>query len=470
VPALSADVLRVIRAHGLVAARDRVAVAVSGGADSVALLWLLHDLAADAELPGTLAGVIHVNHGLRGAEADRDEAFCRALAARLDLPFETTRADVAEKARAARRSLEATARDVRYAFFAEAAARLGATRVATAHTLDDQAETVLLRLLRGAGGRGLGGVRVKRGPFIRPLLTCRRGDVRRYLAARGESYCEDSSNASQSVPRNRVRHRLLPVIEDIAPRGIEALARFAQLAAADEAFLESLVSEEASSVVLSTENGVQLKRDALGHLPRAIARRMVRRALEQAQPAKAFSQRHVDAVLGLASDGAEGGHLDVPGLAVNLRGAEIVIKAVVGGPEGLPLRVPEFCVPLPVPGRVDLPEANVRVSASVYEGAPPLDGGMGGGDIAVLQASALALPLTIRSRRDGDRLRPFGAAGHRKLQDLLVDRKVPRASRDSVPIVVDARGRIVWVAGITIDEACRVTAPEAGVVILKLHR
>jgi tRNA(Ile)-lysidine synthase len=464
---LSGEVLRVIRAHALAGADDRIAVAVSGGADSVALLWLLRDLEAAAELPGALAGVIHVNHGLRGAEADRDEAFCRALAERLGLPFEGARADVAVLARDARRSIEATARDVRYAFFLEAAARLGATRVATAHTLDDQAETVLLRLLRGAGGRGLGGVRMRRGPFIRPLLTCRREDVRRYLTARGEGFCEDSSNASLTIPRNRVRHRLLPVIDEIAPGGIEALARFAQLAAADEIYLEGVVSEQAGSVVLSTESGVQLKRDALGHLPKAIARRMVRRALEHVEPARAFSARHVEAVLGLALEGADAGHLDVPGVAVNRRGAEIVLKTRTGPP----LRAKEFSVELPVPGRADVPEANVAVTATVYEEAPPLEhGGWGGGDVAVLQASALALPLTVRSRKTGDRLRPFGGAGRRKLQDLLVDRKVPRDARDRVPIVVDAQGRIVWVAGVTIDEACRVTAPEAGVVVLKLRK
>ena len=447
-----------------------MAIALSGGADSVALFWLLRDLEAASDVSGALVGLVHINHGLRGAEAARDEACCRALADRAGLPIEVAHVDVAARARADRRSIEATARDIRYAFLAEAGERLGATRIATGHTLDDQAETVLLRLLRGAGGRGLGGVRVRRGAYIRPLLQCRRSELRRYLAARGEPFCEDSSNASLTVARNRVRHRLLPVIDDLAPGGINALARFARLFADDEAFFEQAVSAQAPSVVLTTDAGVQLNIEVLGHLPPAIARRMVRRTLEQVRPGREFSAGHIEAVLELAAPGSAGGHLDVPGVAVDRRGAALLLT-----PAALPAsgRVSDggFAVVLPVPGRADVPEANVSVTASVYEGVPiEAVEAMTGGDVAVLQASTLTLPLSIRRRQPGDRLRPFGAAGRRKLQDLFVDRKVPRDARDQVPIVVDASGHIVWVAGFTIADECRVTAPEDGVVILKVHR
>jgi tRNA(Ile)-lysidine synthase len=473
VPALPARVLRVIREHELAGPDDRLALAVSGGADSVALLWLLHQLQASADLPGTLAGLIHVNHGLRGDEAARDEAFCRALAERARLPIEVARVDVAARARASRRSIEAVARDARYEFFAEAADRLRATRVATGHTLDDQAETVLLRLLRGTGGRGLGGVRLRRGAIIRPLLHCRRAELRRYLDARGEPFCDDSSNASLAVARNRVRHRLLPVIEEIAPGGVQALARFARLFAADEALLERLVCEQAGAVVSSSDAGVQLDTGALCHLPRPIARRMIRRALEQAAPGRGFSARHLEAALELAGAGSPGGHLDVPGVLVDRRGPVLLLRPADAGRDS-PAAAGQFAVALPVPGRAAVPGTNVSVSASVYEGAPSLDSstaaGMGGGDVAVLQAASVALPFVVRSRRPGDRLRPFGSGGRRKLQDVLVDRKIPRDARDTVPIVEDAAGRIVWVAGVTIAEECRVTTPSAGVVVLKVHR
>ncbi len=466
-PALPARVLRVIREHELAGPNDRLAVAISGGSDSVALLWLLHDLEAGSDLPGRLAGLIHVNHGLRGDESARDEAFCRALADRVGLPLEVTHVDVAARARAERRSIEAAARDARYECFAAAAERLGATRVATGHTLDDQAETVLLRLLRGTGGRGLGGVRLRRGPIIRPLLHCRRDELRRYLDARREPFCDDSSNASLAVARNRVRHRLLPVIEEIAPGGVEALARFARLFAADEAFLERLVCEQAGDVISCTAAGVELNTDALCHLPRAIARRMIRRGLELAAPGRGFSARHLEAVLELAGAGSPSGHLDVPGVVVDKRGAALVLGPADARPDGA-AAAGQFAVGLPVPGRAVVPGTNVSVSASVCEGMPAA--AMGGGDVAVLQAASVALPLIVRNRRPGDRLRPLGSVGRRKLQDVLVDRKVPRGARDAVPIVEDAAGRIVWVAGVTIAEECRVTAPSASVVVLKVHR
>jgi tRNA(Ile)-lysidine synthase len=180
--------------------------------------------------------LIHVNHQLRGAETARDEAFCRTLENRLEWRLEVGSFDVAERAREKHRSIEATAREIRYGFLAEAAARLGATRVATAHTLEDQAETVLLRLLRGAGARGVGGIRARRGIFIRPALDCRRAELRRYLQTRRESFCEDSSNLDASVPRNRVR----PVAA--GGRGNRAawdLARFASLATEDKPFWNS---------------------------------------------------------------------------------------------------------------------------------------------------------------------------------------------------------------------------------------
>src|SRR5579862_102312 len=175
-----------IRTHGLIAGGDRVAVAISGGSDSVALLWLLRELAAEPDALFSIVGLIHVNHLLRGSESARDEAFCRALADRLTCPVEVARFDVKSVAAETGRSIEATARDIRYRFFREAAQRLDATRVATGHTLDDQAETVLLRLLRGSGSRGVSGIRPVRSIFVRPLLDCRREDLRRSLAARDE--------------------------------------------------------------------------------------------------------------------------------------------------------------------------------------------------------------------------------------------------------------------------------------------
>lgn len=448
--------------HHLLTSGDRVAVAVSGGGDSVALVWLLRDLSAERGFE--LAGLVHVNHQLRGEASDEDEAFCRALAERLQIPFDVTRVDVRALAQASRQSIEAAARTARYVAFDAAMDRLGATTLATGHTRDDQAETVLLRLLRGAGTRGVAGIRLRRGRIIRPLLDCRRADLREWLAERGEMFREDQSNDDVSIARNRIRHELLPVIARIAPTGVEALGRFAELAAADDDWLTKSAIESAASVVLSDEgaapSGVALDVAALNRLPPALAGRVILMAASRVSARSALSLRHLDAVLALAGADKTDGHTDLPGLAIDRSGGVLRIRGARGRAESA-----TYDRALPVPGMVELPGAGGRISASV---APRAGGRVMAGTVATLQSSALTLPLRVRNRRDGDRLRPLGAPGRRKLQDLLVDRKVPRAERDSVPLVVDAGGRIVWVAGVTIAHECRVTAPEAGVVILEL--
>jgi tRNA(Ile)-lysidine synthase len=459
-------VARTIRTHDLIRPDDRVAIALSGGSDSVALLWLLRELAASPDAEFSIVGLIHVNHRLRGDEASRDEAFCRALAARLAWPIEVGAFEVAAMAREARRSVEATARDVRYRYFLDAARRLDATSVATGHTLDDQAETVLLRILRGSGSRGAGGIRPRRSIYIRPLIDCRRTDLRHDLADRGEPFCEDASNADCSIPRNRIRHELMPLIIRMAPGGVGALGRFAALSRDDEEYLSQAAIEVAGSIVLSKVDGVQLKRGPLAALPPPIARRVIRLALETAHgtPGAFFTARHVEAIRGLALADNPRGHLDLPGLTVAGDPRMVTLsRATAAGGRG------PFEYAWPAPGSVDVPEAGMVLTASLADAVNGARIESGRGDTATVQGSAVSWPLTVRSRRAGDRFRPFGAPGRRKLQDLFVDRKVPRDARDRVPVVVDRAGRIVWVVGHAIAEECRVTTPGAGVVLLKVE-
>ena len=454
---------------------DRVAVAVSGGADSVALAWLLHDLAAAGEIDGAaVAGLVHVNHGLRGAESDRDEAFVRALGARLGLPVDVVRVDVASLARVARRSVESVAREARDRSFVAAAARLGATVVATAHTADDQAETVLLRLLRGAGARGAGGIRPRRGLLIRPLLDTRRAALRAELLGRGEAWCEDSSNADRAIPRNAVRHDLLPVIDRLAPGGISALVRFAALARDDEAELQIRAIEVARKIVLLDPGGVDpapaghflsLARAPLAALSPAVARRVVRHALEQVNAAS-VSARSIEVIRRLAAADTSRRHIDVAGVAIDVSDADLRIAPGLGRSKRA--AAGSYDQPLTVPGSVDVVAAGVRVTAERADGIPFDRWPNGRGPIAAVQGSSIRGALRVRGRRPGDRLRPLGAPGRRKVQDVLVDRKVPRADRDRVPIVVDETGQIVWVAGHALADHCRVTAPECGVVLLKI--
>ena len=454
--------LRTIRKHDLLPQGARVLVALSGGADSVALLHVLQTLERRGHL--AVAGVAHFNHQLRGAEADADERFCRELATALKLPVVVGRGDVRALAEQSGRSIEDAARGARYAFLREAAASLDAPAVAVGHSLEDQAETFLLRLIRGAGPAGLAGVRPRTGIVIRPLLDVTRAELRAYAARHGLRFREDSSNADMGIPRNRVRWQLLPYLQQFSPSIVATLAREAALARNDDEFLEALAIGYRSLIVLQEDNGVALDAPALAALHPALASRVARTALQAAAPGRFIGFQHIDDLLELTGR-ADGTAVALPGLVASRRGDRIVL----GG--GSPVPAPfanSFSFPLSIPGEVEA--AGWNVSADCPTGGPdqPL---VARGDSVVVAAEPLRYPLAVRSRRPGDRFRPLGMRGRgRKLQDFLVDRKVARADRDALPLVVDRDDRIIWVVGQSVAEDFRVTAPERGVILLKARR
>jgi tRNA(Ile)-lysidine synthase len=461
-------VRQTIRKHALACAETRVLVAISGGPDSVALAHLLLALQETGDL--LVAGFAHFNHQLRGADADADEAFCRTLAAALGVPIEVGRDDVAAAASATGRSTEDMARELRYTFLEEAADRRGANAIAIGHSLDDQAETFLLRLIRGAGTRGLGSIRPRAGRVIRPLLEVPRADLRQYLAAHSLPFRTDATNADVSIPRNRVRHELIPYLErEFSPGISRVLAREAALAREDEDRLHHEAIDLARSIVL-TITGEQTELDALAlrALPQALAARVAHQALTRQAGDRFIGFDHVDRLLQLA----DGDAVDLPGQRAVRRGGRIVL--------GRPARrrrdergENSFRVSLSIPGEVTLGNQGWAVSAERVDSVDSMkDGGPGrarGGEVFVA-AEPLALPLAIRSRRRGDRFAPLGLGHRKKLQDFLVDRKIPREMRDSLPLVVDGQDRIVWVVGQSVAEDFRVTEPSRGVILLKARR
>ena len=466
---LPSRALRTIRRHGLLPRGGRVLVALSGGPDSVALLHVLLELQARGAL--VVAGAGHFNHRLRPAAAE-DERFCRELLDELGVPLEVGSADVRGLARAERRSIEDAARRARYTFLRAAAERLAADAIAVGHSRDDQAETFLLRVLRGAGARGLAGIRPCAGPVIRPFLDVPREAIRAYAAERGLRFREDDSNADVSVPRNRVRHELLPLLTRFSPSAVEALARAAETAREDEDFLNRAAIDLSRSIVLITDHGAVLDAPSLRQTHPALASRVVRAALEEAAPGVFFSREHIRAVLALAAgDEQPGGRLqvtvDVPGLAARREGERVI----VGGRRIEPAAFANsFRFPLSIPGEVALPGWTVSAQAFASDGGLPPELTARGTSVFVA-GSVIKLPLAVRSRRPGDRFRPIGMGGRgRKLQDFLVDRKVARADRDALPLVVDSDDRIVWVVGHSVGEDFRVTSPSQGVIFLKARR
>jgi tRNA(Ile)-lysidine synthase len=460
-----------IEHDALIQPGSRVVAAVSGGSDSVALLRLLHAVSGDCRF--TLAGVAHLNHGLRGDESDADEEFCRELAFRLGIAFEVGHRDVARLARDEHVSIEVAARRARYDFFADAAQRLQVDRIATGHTRDDQAETFLLRVLRGAGATGLAGIRPRRGPVVRPLLDIRRVDLLAFLASLGQDFRTDSSNRDLRIPRNWVRHRLVPLLAaHLNADIVEVLAREATVLRDEAILLDRLANEAAARLETALpEHRVRLDARALADLPLALARRVVRQALARTEDAHFHGFDHVEQVLALSRPVGERSAADLPGVRVERIGAGVVLYK--RGPRFRP-SASGFRYELPVPGRVTVPECGCRIEAatrrrsasqSVAAKALVVDR-----DTAVIDAAEAAGGLAVRSRRPGDSIRPLGLMGRKKLQDVLVDRKVPREQRDRVPLVVDADDRILWIGGHVVAEDACVTARTRSVVVLKLIR
>ncbi|HVC19922.1 MAG TPA: tRNA lysidine(34) synthetase TilS [Vicinamibacterales bacterium] len=466
---LLARVIGTIREHDLAPRGAAVLAALSGGSDSVALVSLLREAEDAGEL--RLVGLAHFHHGLRPGEADADEQFCVALAGRIGVPIDVGRGDVAALARARRLSIEDAARVARYAFLEEARQRAGAAVVAVGHTRDDQAETFLLRVVRGAGTRGLAAIRPRAGCVIRPLLDCGRDELRRHLADRGLSFRDDATNADRRIPRNRVRHETLPALRrHFNPEVTAVLAREATLARDDAALLEQLAGEAYGALVTEGDGELRLHADRLRRTPRALARRVAQQALAATAGGRFVGFHHVEVLLALCGPDARGG-VDLPGQRAERNGGEVVLVSRAGGVA--PPATAAFQYPLAVPGTVEVPEAGCRISAVLPGpgGDPAADPGAwtGRGPWALVAAGRVRPGLGVRSRRPGDRFQPAGFGGHRKLQDFFVDHKIARPDRDRVPLVVDAEDRIVWVAGHRLADEFRVTDRAAGMVILKLE-
>jgi tRNA(Ile)-lysidine synthase len=417
---VQAEVARIVRPRRG-ATPVGVVAGLSGGADSVALL---HALAA---VPGLRLVAAHLDHGLR-PDSGEDAAFCRALCRQLGVPLRVGRADV--RARAAREGagVEAAARDERRAFLERVRLASGARWIALAHTRDDQAETVLLRLLRGSGSAGLGAMRTRAGRLLRPLLRVARADVLAHLAAHGLEWREDATNADPAILRNRVRHELIPYLEArFNPAVREALARTASLLAAEADVLRGM----AGAIAVRRDGGsAVVPRAAVVEAPPAIARLAVRAAIRSAGGLRGVSLDHVDAVLDLAARAsASGRRLPLPGR----REAAIHFDEIRVGPAAAASAA--FDVALEVPGRAALPDGRVVVARPRRRAGP---------DVVALPEG----PLTVRNRRPGDRV--VSAGREMSLRRFLMARRVPAAERDRLPVIAAGR-TVVWVHGQPVD-------------------
>lgn len=448
-----------VKKHALLNRGDRVVVAVSGGPDSVCLLAVLTELARDWSLS---LHVCHLDHMFRGMESAGEASFVSHLAKSLGLPATVEKIDVPAFCRERGLSPQAGAREVRYGFLQKVAAGTGANRIATGHTATDQAETLLLRLLRGAGVQGLSAIPPVRDKIIRPLLEVTREEVLEYLLAKGLEYVSDSSNAKPVYARNRVRAELLPVLRQFNPRIVETLATEASLLRDEDKAVESWLPAIMHGVVEQGDGGVILKREAFNCLPIALRRRLLKRAVECAGgESSALSSVHIDGALTFISDAQTGRALHLPyGLQIEREYDTFAIRSRE--------TVENFCHVLATPGTTRISALGLEVESLAKDMKEQDRQGAAESEFdstflvnyrwqALLDYDKIGA-LNLRNRRPGDWFCPSGMAGRsKKLQDYFVDEKVPRSRRDSIPLLVSGED-IVWVIGFRTDERFRAAA------------
>lgn len=408
-----------------------VLVAVSGGPDSMALLRALVDLRSEL---GLALSALTVDHGARDATAEhrvvRERCEAHGVAWRL---AEVTVAPLDG-------SWQAGARAHRRDALTREAARVGAKAIALGHTLDDQAETLLLRLVRGAGSRGLGGMAPVSPPYVRPLLGVGREAVLDFLAVSGEPWCEDPTNASDDYARNELRHRVLPALEAFAPGVRARLARTADNLRADADALDAMADRLLATARSGTREAGALALAPLRSAPQGLLPHALRRAAAHAAPsAEPLSRAHIDALVALARDRAGSASIALP--ALRAERAYDVLRFVAAG------RIDALATPaaleVPGPGCFRIGEHLLTVDVAPWEGgALPVSA-----DTAIFDADRFEFPATVRPWRRGDRVVPFGMAGHRKVSDVLGEAKIPAAERSGV-LLVETRGSIAWVVGV----------------------
>ena len=458
-------------------------VALSGGPDSVALLLVAR---AWAERTGAPLEAAHLNHGLRGADADADEAFCRELCARLGVPLHVSRADPRPLARRRGCGLEEAGRALRR----RQLRRLLAERphlacAATGHHRDDQAETVVMRLFRGAGLDGLAGIRPVAGPIVHPLLDCGRDEILAFLADAGQPYRVDVTNDTGSSTRSRVRRELLPLARDIfGPGALAGPARLPEVVAGDAVLLRRLARRAARGLLAPDEGpagpeagpgartgpGLEGAEAAAGRdgtlappvaldvpgllaLERPLARRVVRRWLAGAAGSRRdLGWGHVESLLDWLASGRSGGGLDLPG------GWRAVREF-----DRLRLTGPGAAADLPLIGSCHILVARHGADA------PPPPALAAAAWILTMPAGALRGEPCLRAWRPGDRLCPLGLGGHKKVSDLLRERRLPRRRRAGHPVVADEAG-LLWVVGLARDERTRWLPGTRDAVTLAVHR
>lgn len=494
-------ILATIKINHLIDQDDAVVVGVSGGPDSICLLHVLHSI---SDVLGFKIHAIHINHMLRADEADADEAYVKELCNDLDIPLSIVRVNIAEMAEKAGMSLEEAGREARYREFAAYAADVGASGIAVAHNRNDQAETVMMHIIRGSGTAGLAGMEFRRGAVIRPLLDIGREEIEQYCKSAGLSPRTDSSNLMSDFTRNRVRLELFPYINrSFGTDIIESLCRLSSHSADDNNYLEQCAAEiytscidhksvgQADAAVTDpvdtgingidtagtvTGKRIYLKIIRLKDLHPAILVRVMKIAVcEIIGNTTGIGSVHYDLLAGLVSNGRTGMKAELPhGLRAEISYGTLVLFIVNTSSEkqeSSMLKYTSFEADLTVTGTTFVPELQASISASL-DTAENIDNYSNiryNSLVQFFDYDRLKMGINIRNRRDGDIFKPFKSNGTKKLKEYFIDNKIPRELRNSIPLVCMGK-EVVWVIGHKISDKFRVTENTKSVLRMEYNR
>lgn len=457
-------VLSYVNQHGMLLQGDKVVAGVSGGVDSVCLLFVLQKMLEN--LGGSLY-VAHVNHGLRGEEADRDEEFVRRLCVQRQIPFYAEKVSLREIARERKMTEEEAGRAVRYAFFRQVVKETGASKIAVGHNANDNAETLLFHLIRGSGIKGLGGILPVQGEVIRPLLCVKREEIEKFAEENGLDFCMDKTNLEDTYTRNRIRHKLLPIMEEINPGAVEAIGRAAGACAEAGRFLETEGKEAFAEFAECEKAGrrVKIRKEAFEKLSLVVVKELLLEAFPAVSGSRKDMERvHMEGLLALQKKGT-GKYMNLPGnvQAENQYGDLLLYKKEKN------MQVPEKALPfqqemkaemvewtLPggsEEGKILLPdgaciwyiienyEKNMKIPKNRYT--------------KWLDCDIIKNTLHFRTRRSGDWIQVLAEGGRKKLKEYLVNEKIPRGERDSLMLLAEG-DEILWVPGYRLSEKVKV--------------
>jgi tRNA(Ile)-lysidine synthase len=441
-----------IQEHNLIDRGDRVLLALSGGPDSTAMFHILQSLKDEL---GYELLTAHLNHQLRGSDADLDEHFVRDLSEKYGIPFYSKKVYVKEIADKSGKSVEDCAREERYRFLKEIARKEGCTRIATGHTAGDQVETFILRLIRGSGLLGLSSISpVREGYIIRPLLSLWRDEVMQYLDANSIPYRIDKSNRDLSIPRNRIRHVFLPFIKELFNRSIdEVIYRTVELLTRDSDYLEKLAEQELDQK--ETEFGFVFDRDYFLNLPLAVSSRVIRKAVLECGAEYPPTYERIDSVYETIADKA--------GSATVQLIEDVVFEYSSGKVRIARESVCSFIenkAKLQIPGETGIDEGNA-INVEIVDSVDEFKEGL-----LYCCKNAIKPPVYARHPEEGDRFKPLGMEGHKKVYEYLAERGVPLWER-GVAVVLEDEGGIIGVMGHIIDERVRVVEGCGDIVIFR---